>query len=167
MSNDIGKIIEKRRKELKLSYRKLSELTGLSHSHISSIEKGIEPKTNKPVRPSLETIEKLAKGLNVSIEFLLGKVLRPEINIDYNFNNTVSQIKEDNLITELYPRIMEKYETMELNEKETKAYEYLKNMPQDEVEQDLQRIINKLKSLPAEQRKALELIIDSLFPSSK
>lgn len=79
MSTRLGEIIKKRRKELGLSYRKLSELSGISHSHISSIEKGVEPKTKKPVRPSLEIIEKLAKGLQLDLGELLSEVSTEEI----------------------------------------------------------------------------------------
>lgn len=65
----IGNKIEKLRKKRKLSYRKLAELSDISsYSYIRNIEKGIVKD------PSLSTIIKLARGLEISISELLDQV---------------------------------------------------------------------------------------------
>lgn len=70
----IGKKIEKLRKDRKLSYRKLAELSGIpSHSHIRNIENGTVSD------PALSTVIKLAKGLGINISELLEDVEIAEI----------------------------------------------------------------------------------------
>jgi transcriptional regulator with XRE-family HTH domain len=70
----IGKKIEKMRKDRKLSYRKLADLSGIpSHSHIRNIENG----TVKD--PALSTVIKLAKGLGINVSELLDDVEIAEI----------------------------------------------------------------------------------------
>jgi transcriptional regulator with XRE-family HTH domain len=71
MENKLGKYIEQRQKELDLSLRELADRCGLSHSYIDSLKKGIDPRTSKPVSPTIETMDKLAKGLNVTLFQLL------------------------------------------------------------------------------------------------
>lgn len=58
-----GKAIRRRRRELDISQEKLSELSGLHRTYISSIERGER-------NPSLENIEKLAHALNISVSDL-------------------------------------------------------------------------------------------------
>lgn len=61
----IGESIRKYRKEKGWSQRKLSELSGVSHTQIANYE------TNR-TKPTLETIVKIANALNVNIAELLG-----------------------------------------------------------------------------------------------
>lgn len=152
-AEEFGKFIKELRTKRQLTTRQLELKSGVSNSYISQIENG------KRGIPKPAILSKLAPALKIPYDELM--------NYAGYMNNSQFDYYNVNDAKLLLPRVMETYETMELNEKEIKAYEYLKGMPQNEVEQDLQRIINKLKSLPAEQRKALELIIDSLFPSSK
>lgn len=58
-----GKIIRHLRQQRKLSLAELSSMSGLSVSYISEIERGVK-------QPSLDTVDKLAKALNVSREAL-------------------------------------------------------------------------------------------------
>lgn len=170
----IGEILHKRRKELNLSYRQLSNITGISHSHISSIEKGIEPKTKKPVRPSYEVIEKLARGLNVTIDYLLGKVDNPnhvyiEPTLLGNGKGT-SMPKENHnefnkVIVTAYKKMSDDViahaETMDLTSKQQTAIDEFKKMPLTEKQQELLEVFEKLKNLPPADREVLIKIIKS------
>jgi transcriptional regulator with XRE-family HTH domain len=69
--NKLGTFIEQSRVEKGLSQRELAELSDISHSYLNSIEKGISPQSGKPVSPTIETLEKIAQGLNISLEELL------------------------------------------------------------------------------------------------
>jgi transcriptional regulator with XRE-family HTH domain len=60
----LGKKLQALRKEAGISQEKLGELTGLDQTYISGIERG---KRN----PSLRSIEKLAKALNVNVSELV------------------------------------------------------------------------------------------------
>lgn len=60
----IGKRIKVLRMDRRLTQRDMEEATGVSRSHISKIESG------KVVNPGLDTLEKIARALKVSVSFL-------------------------------------------------------------------------------------------------
>jgi transcriptional regulator with XRE-family HTH domain len=60
----IGKRIKILRLERSLTQGDIEEVTGVSRSHISKIESG------KVANPGLDTLEKIAKALTVSVSFL-------------------------------------------------------------------------------------------------
>ena len=67
----LGEVIRTKRKAKDLSLRDLATLCNLSHSYIDSLEKGVDPKTGKPVSPTIETLEKISKGLGLTLDELL------------------------------------------------------------------------------------------------
>ena len=64
--DDLGAKLKQTRKNKKMSLRKLGEIAHLSHSFIADIESG---RSN----PSLDTLDALAKALEVSVQDLIGK----------------------------------------------------------------------------------------------
>ena len=70
MNNSLGEYIKSYRTEHGLSLREFAKLADISHTHIDSIEKGVDFRTGKPVRITNETIQKLAKALNQDESFL-------------------------------------------------------------------------------------------------
>lgn len=70
MSN-LQNIIIKKRKELKLSLREAAKLIGISHSYLSTLEKGIDPRTGSPINPTPETLKLISKAYNISYETLM------------------------------------------------------------------------------------------------
>lgn len=60
-----GEELRKLRKEKGFSIRKLSELSGVAHSYLSQVE------TGKRGIPKVETLEKIAAGLDIPLEDLL------------------------------------------------------------------------------------------------
>lgn len=70
MHNILGNYIHRKRDALGLSLRKFAEKCELSHTHIDSIEKGMDFRTGKQVRVTTETVEKIAKALDISFEIL-------------------------------------------------------------------------------------------------
>lgn len=69
--NKLGEYIRNKRKEHGLSLRECARLCDISHSYLDSLEKGKDPRTNKPVSPTIETLKKISKGLGVPINELL------------------------------------------------------------------------------------------------
>jgi len=65
--SNIAKNIKKLRQEKGISQDRLSKLADLSLNTIVNIESGNNP------NPTIETLEKIAKALNVSIDELLKK----------------------------------------------------------------------------------------------
>lgn len=60
-----------REKRGDMSLREFAKLCGnISHTQIDSIERGVDPRTGKPVRPTVETLAKIAKGTGVSVAYL-------------------------------------------------------------------------------------------------
>ena len=80
MENRLGEYIQQRRKEMGLSLREFGKLCGISHTHIDSIEKGIDYRTGKRVNVTNETFRKLSEVLKVPAAYLLE--LRLDGNID-------------------------------------------------------------------------------------
>lgn len=82
MNNALGEYVNQYRTENNLSLRDFAKLAEISHTHIDSIEKGIDYRTGKPVRITNETIQKLAKALHADESYLfelsIGKTPSPE-----------------------------------------------------------------------------------------
>ena len=58
------------RTRMKMSQRKFSEKCGLSNTYISFLEKEKNPKTGRPLAPTLEQYGKLAAGMDISVQQL-------------------------------------------------------------------------------------------------
>jgi transcriptional regulator with XRE-family HTH domain len=53
------------------SLRDVSQRSGISHTYLGVIEKGIDQRTGNPVRPTPETLKTLAKAYNYPYEELM------------------------------------------------------------------------------------------------
>jgi len=67
----LGDLIKKYRTENKLSQRDFAKLANLSHTYIAALEKNIDPRTGKPIAPTLDTVKYIAKAMNIDIDVLL------------------------------------------------------------------------------------------------
>ena len=67
----LGSIIHSYRKEHKLSMDALAERSGLSKAYIAILENEKNPISGKPAKPSLETIQKLAKSMKLTTDDLI------------------------------------------------------------------------------------------------
>jgi len=74
----LGSFIQKERKKRRLSLREFADLCDLSHSYVDSLEKEKDARTGKPVSPTVETVKKLAKGLQLPIQDLIEIALAEE-----------------------------------------------------------------------------------------
>ncbi|WP_026572472.1 helix-turn-helix domain-containing protein [Bacillus sp. UNC438CL73TsuS30] len=63
---EIGLKINKLRTEKKLSMRELGEKIGVSHAHISKLEKGINA-------PSVDLLEKIAQCFDIDVSYFFSK----------------------------------------------------------------------------------------------
>lgn len=79
MINKLSEFIKMKRG--KMSLREFAKQCGnISHTQIDSIERGIDPRTSKPVRPTVETLSKIAKGTGVSVAYLAALANGDEFN---------------------------------------------------------------------------------------
>lgn len=60
----LGELVKQYRDAHDISMDSFAEKSGLSKGYISMLEKGIRPGTNKVIIPSIETIKKVAVGMN-------------------------------------------------------------------------------------------------------
>lgn len=87
-----------RKKRGNLSLRDFAKLCGnISHTQIDSIERGVDPRTNKPVRPTIDTLKKLALGTGATVAYLAA------LAADEEFNTTASTISPPK--SKLFPDI--------------------------------------------------------------
>lgn len=93
----LGDIIKQYREEHQMSLQDFANLIGTSRSYIHMLEKNINPSTNKPINPSIETLKLLASAMNMDLEVLLKK-LNSEQQIYLNEDEYKKQfIKTDSL----------------------------------------------------------------------
>ena len=83
MNNALGEYIKQYRLQNNYSRRQFGDICDISHTHIDSIERGIDPRTGKPVKVTNDTIEKLARATKTSPDFIfnlsIGKVNEPNL----------------------------------------------------------------------------------------
>jgi SOS-response transcriptional repressor LexA len=70
MANPLGDFVTAKREKLRLSQSELAERAGVSHTYINQIERGVNPSTGKPISPTMQTLRKLAKGLQEDVDVL-------------------------------------------------------------------------------------------------
>ena len=79
----LGDLIKQYRLNNQLSLRDFAQRCGLSHTYISALEKNIDPRTGKPIAPTLDAVKYISKGMNLSIEEIL-KILDDEQEFKMN-----------------------------------------------------------------------------------
>ena len=89
----LGEIIKDFTKQNKLSMDDFSDLSGLSKSYISMLEKNINSSTGKPIAPTVDAIKKVSQATNIEFNKLFSLLENEEITWD-----TVLSPINDNLI---------------------------------------------------------------------
>lgn len=79
MDNELGRTLEAARKAKKLSLRALGEITGLNFGYIRDLELNMNRSTKQPVKPTIETLQKLAVPLDLPLDKLLSMAGYDEI----------------------------------------------------------------------------------------
>ena len=80
----LGKIIKEYRDDNKLSMDDFANKTGLSNPYIAMLEKNYNPKSKKEIIPTVDTIAKCAKAMDIEFNDLFN-VLRLSNSIVTNF----------------------------------------------------------------------------------
>ena len=72
--HDLGAFIRDRRRDARLSLRRLSELAGISNPYLSQIERGLR-------KPSADILQQLARALHLSAEtlYVLRTIVAPQL----------------------------------------------------------------------------------------
>ena len=130
----LGELLKSYRTEHKLSMDAFCELSDLTKGYISMLEKNEHPKSKKPIVPSYDTIEKIAKGMQISTEDLID-MLDDDQEIQINATPTdLSKTPIQSIYDQLEPPRQGKVLTYaerqlkEQNEEETKINEVSENI---------------------------------------
>lgn len=72
MKHRLGDVIEHYLKtNPHISLRRLAEKSGISRGYLSALKQNRNPSTNRPLDPSIGTLQKLADGMDMPLERLL------------------------------------------------------------------------------------------------
>lgn len=72
--NEFGEYLQSLRKEKKKSQRQAASEARISHTYLNTLEKGYDPRTKKPRKPTPEVLKKIAHYYGVSYTDLMEKV---------------------------------------------------------------------------------------------
>lgn len=92
----VGEWLKLYREQHNLSMQALADLCGFSKAYINVLEKGVNPKTGKPISPTMQTFEKIACGTKTDVDTLL-KILDSDQPI------TVNAPASDDLPANVFP----------------------------------------------------------------
>lgn len=67
----LGEYMKMYRTRNKISMKELADSCGFSKAYVGMLEKGINPTTGKPVSPTIQTLEKIARGTGQDLDSLL------------------------------------------------------------------------------------------------
>ena len=67
----LGDLLKTYRSRNKITMKEFADSCGFSKAYVGMLEKGINPTTGKPVSPTVQTLEKIAKGMGRDLDSLL------------------------------------------------------------------------------------------------
>jgi len=82
----LSKAVVDYRKRLQISQREFARRCDLSNSYISFIENEYNPRTGKPIVPTLEQYQKIASGMQISVQQLF-ELLDEDSPVDLHFTS--------------------------------------------------------------------------------
>lgn len=77
----LGDVIKSYRNENKVSMEYVANLCGITKGYVAMLEKNINSKTGRPVKPTIETIVKVCKGLHLDFNSVFDS-----LDDDYEIN---------------------------------------------------------------------------------
>ena len=104
-----------------MSQRQFGQLCGLSNGFISMLEKNLNPNTGQPLVPSITNLQRLANGMNMSLNELFSLVDDMPVDISLQ-NNKKSAADVDSGLTAEIIRLFVSLS----NERKQEALNYLR-----------------------------------------
>lgn len=97
----LRELIKKYRDDHDLSQRQFANQCNLSNGYISILEKGVNPKTGKPVTPTIPQLKKLADGMAMTLNELFEKADDMPVSLESTGIKNIVPFPE----TEFRPRV--------------------------------------------------------------
>ena len=94
----LGEWLKEYRQLHKMTMQDMADVCGFSKSYVNMLEKGINPTTNKPVSPTMQIFEKIAKATGQDVDSLL-KILDGDQPVTLNSNIEKINREERALLT--------------------------------------------------------------------
>jgi transcriptional regulator with XRE-family HTH domain len=142
----LGEIITNYMNENNLSQRDFAKLAHISHTYVSKLQTGIDPRSGKLIEPTLEVVEKIAKALNMPLEVLLKELGK----ISMETNNHIDQ--EMTFVNELPNSVLNKKDERDIEKLLNNTMEYIESqeglMLNGEIldEQDIELLKHAIKN---------------------
>lgn len=70
----LGQWIKNYRAENRMSMQEFADRCGFSKAYIGQLEKGLNPKTGRPISPTMATLSKIAAGVGMDLDIFLKKL---------------------------------------------------------------------------------------------
>lgn len=70
----LGEYLKSYRKRMGLSQRAFAQKCNVSHAYIGFLEKGVNPSTGEPIKPTLNNLHKIANGMEVPLDDIISLV---------------------------------------------------------------------------------------------
>jgi transcriptional regulator with XRE-family HTH domain len=174
--NELGDFLKKLRGTLSL--REVQEGTGISHTYLSTLEKGYDPRTKKQRKPTPEVLQKLARFYKVRYKDLM--FLAGYLDIDSDTNGSLSSEQRAAKIKEHTLKLIELEELREEIEKKRnqvpKSSEFIKSEidyhspTKDKAEFDLYFLLGmnvdlyyKDKLLTNDEKEKIKTLLNTFF----
>lgn len=77
----LSQVVSNYRQEHGISMDKFAKMCGVSKSYISMVENEVNPQSGKPIIPTIVTLKKLAKGMNMDLDALISETEDQQINL--------------------------------------------------------------------------------------
>ncbi len=137
--NDFGKYLKELRGNKSL--REMERITGLSHTYLSTLEKGIDPRSGKERKPTPEILKKLSETLDINYTELMERagyinektILEKAIDVQAWLIKEIRDIKTQISMNELELSWLDK--NRERNSEETD--------PNKKLDPDIEEIVKK------------------------
>lgn len=125
----LGEVVKAYRAEHKLSMDAFAKLSNLSKGYISMLEKNRNPRTGKPIVPSIDTYIGVAQAMNMSIEELMRLVGSEQlVSIAPPAKDDVDDIFDDHDIRALARKTLTGKSPEEIEKKKKKLKQMLEVM---------------------------------------
>ena len=125
----LGEVVKAYRAEHKLSMDTFAKLSNLSKGYISILEKNRNPRTGKPIVPSIDTYIGVAQAMNMSIEELMRLVGSEQlVSIAPAAKDDVDDIFDDHDIRALARKTLTGKSPEEIEKKKKKLKQMLEVM---------------------------------------
>lgn len=88
----LGEMIQEYRREKDISQRQFAIACSLSNGYIAMLERGINPKTNQPIVPTIIALKKIATGMGMSLSDLITKA--DDMQVSLMEEDTIEEFKK-------------------------------------------------------------------------